>query len=277
MAGHTALLCGWPRIAAAPQADQYGTVVLYNTSDGSERFRLRGDACGIVPNSNASNVIGALPPGWAYGRRPNGTTNFPVGVIGTPWKLNGVSADFSSVRLTVAFRMECSTQLVNPANDNHVVVAARHKGTQYVQWKDNRSDAVLIGSIYGRGSLMTIEGIEGGASDNVWPLTQAQEFRQVLYGSAEGVVLESLQYGSSDPRARIRYINARNGVVYDSGISPNTGSAFTASHASIIVSCVDMLGSAPTAQWMDIFKMVYFMTPRDTEVPLSVIRAAIEV
>lgn len=278
MAGfHAALISG--AYTAPPPTPTYNKVRMYRSPGGNTAFVLRGDKAGVMTTPSSTGSVGTLPAGWRQGSA-YGSPRPQVGIYDTPFILNGVVVPFDTVRQTITAKFVATASLFDLAYNSHVVIAARHKGLPYSGYGDNRSDALLTGAIGAvdglpaRANLLTIEAIEGKPASTpgtVWPISYGQEYYSMSGGPmvAWGVVLESLQYGTTNPTARIRLYNDQGYLWYDSGPVQYTGTPFTAANASVIVSCVDMGGT--NTPYLALANITSFMTPRDTEVPQSVL------
>lgn len=275
MAGfHASLIFG-----GAPVPPAYTKTRLYRSPGGVAAFVLRGDKAGVMTTPSSSGTVGALPAGWREGSA-FGTPRPQVGVYDTPFVLDGVAVPFDTVRQTITAKFVATASLFDLAYDAHVVIGARHKGTPYATYGDNRCDAMLTGAIGAvdglpaRANLLTTEAIEGKPWTNpgtIWPIPYGQEYYGMSGGplAAWGIVFESLQYGTTNPAARIRLYNDQGILWYDSGPAQYTGTPFTSANASVIVSCVDIGGT--NTPYLALANITSFMTPRDTEVPQTVL------
>lgn len=269
MPGHTALMAGWGGNAS----DVWGRKQLY-AGGGGNYLMLTPDKVGIA-TSYGGAVSTTLPPGWRYGIK-YGNTNYGAALFETPIVLDGAPVGAGAVRQTIAFVAQANTSLLSPGIADHAIVGCRHPGVPYTShgMYQNRSDALLVGGAGIWGLVQapcTIEGIEGASPDNVWPMTIGQAYYGLSATDEALFVLESLQYDTV-PWFRFRVLN-RVSTVYDSGARYPTGSTFTSSHNNVLIAGVNMDDSL--AFRFAIFKMWSFMHPRDTEVPISVIRDTI--
>lgn len=275
MAGHTALMAGWRPVASPPPTDpwlKYRTTMYVGTA--GQRLALMPGIAGLS-NSDTGLINATLPAGWRYGYK-GASINYTVALFDTPLVVDGVAMNAADVRQTVAFVGVPNGDLMTPFDgtgiEDHAIFACRHPGTPYYNWKDNRADALLLGKIYGRDKLMTIEGIEGGTlGNNVFPIPTADEYRSLFGGDYWLFVIESLQYGTS-PTCRIRLYGRAN-LVWDSGARGPTGSAFTNANATFACSMINMTDT--NSARFNIQAMYSWMHPRDTEIPIASIRDAV--
>lgn len=250
-------------------ADPWGRKRLY--AGGSGNYLVATPNLVGQSNSYSGPVSATLPPGWAYAKK-SGVTNTGAAVYPMPELTAG---GVESMRHTIAFVAQGNSPLYTNGIADHVVVGARHRGGNWNAPPDNRSDAMLVGGagIWGvHGGHANIEGIEGGAGglSNTWPM-DPDRYLGLTSVDENLFVLESLQYGSS-PVFRFR-VYSRTSLLYDSGARYPTGTAFTTAHNAVLLAGVNMDNSYLFR--FAIFRMWSFIHPRDTEVPISVVRDTI--
>lgn len=251
--------------------DEWGRQRLYLGQSGNYLV-LTPDLVGTA-TSYGGAVSASLPAGWRYAKK-YGAVNYGAALYDTPMQLLGVPAEAGAVRQTVAFVGRANQFLLNPGIADHIVIGARHGGLDYTGWGCNRSDAILIGGagIWGLSKPpCTIEGIEGGAFDNVWPMPIGESYLGLSPVDEAMFVYESLQYGNN-PVFRFRVMN-RVSTLYDSGARYPTGTPFTNANNCVLLAGVNMDDTYTYRFAID--RMWSFMHPRDTEVPVSVIRDTI--